>query len=74
MNDDRELSADAQAILKLLRARRDANDFAPTIREMMKVLDTKSERRVLAALTSLQQTGHIRREPGKPRAIALRTG
>ena len=66
--DPREF--DWQVLEVLARCDRERRP-APSLRELMAALDTKSDRAISAALDRLEQSGYIRREPRKARAIVI---
>lgn len=65
------ISKKQQEILEYLKTEIMAKGYPPTVREICDKVDLKSTSSVHAHLNTLEKTGHIRRDPSKPRAIEI---
>ncbi len=66
-----ELTPRQRQILDFIDSYRQAKGFPPTVREIQKAVGLHSTSSVHAQLKNLESSGHIVREPSKPRALGL---
>ena len=68
---DRKLTAKQTEILEYLKTETLKKGYPPSVREICEAVHLKSTSSVHAHLNTLEETGFIRRDPSKPRAIEI---
>ena len=70
--DDVELTERQRQILDVIEASMNERGYPPSVREIGQAVGLTSPSTVHSHLATLQRTGHLRRDPTKPRAIEVR--
>ena len=68
---DEMLTSREAAIMEFIRSRVKAKGYPPSVREIGLAVGLKSSSTVHGYLKRLEEKGHIRRDPTKPRAVEL---
>ena len=68
---DEMLTSREDAIMEFIRSRVKAKGYPPSVREIGLAVGLKSSSTVHGYLKRLEEKGHIRRDPTKPRAVEL---